>query len=167
MLRRASLVILAVLVAGPLLVACGGGGGGGTRVRELTVPGLTNGLLDLKVEAETSKVKALGGVKRPFIDRVGLFSLRRDALLEATLQVSRFTKKADVGSVRFRNSVINQIGSTIPHEFRMGDNRVFLTAGRRQSVAVWFRGRYLFILSTRDEYPQPRALLRTALDIKP
>jgi hypothetical protein len=32
---------------------------------------------------------------------------------------------------------------------------------------VWFRGAFMFVLSTRDDYVQPRTLLRTALGIDP
>jgi hypothetical protein len=32
---------------------------------------------------------------------------------------------------------------------------------------VWFKGRYLFVLASRSDYDQPRALLRNVLEIKP
>ena len=35
-----------------------------------------------------------------------------------------------------------------------------------RSVAVWFNKKYLYILSVRDDYPQPRKLLRTVLEVK-
>jgi hypothetical protein len=49
----------------------------------------------------------------------------------------------------------------------MGDHQVYLTTGRRQSVAVWWKGRHLFILSSREEFETPRSLLRAALEIEP
>lgn len=149
------------------LAGCGGGSAATTKVRALQPAGLGDQVLDLKVEPETGKVSALRGVKQPYVDGVGLFSLRRDTQLEATLQVSRFTKGAKTGSKVFRESVIQQIGSTKPREFRMGNDEVFLTTGRRQSVSIWFKDKYLFVLSVRDEYSQPRALLRSALEVEP
>jgi hypothetical protein len=147
--------------------ACGSGGPKAVGLKEITLPSLKGRLLDLDVKSETGNVKTLKGVKRPYVDGLGIFSLRQETLLEATLQVSQFSKKAATGSARFRSSVISQIGSTEPHEFRMGSDRVFITTGRRQSIAMWFRGRYFFVLSTRDEYLQSRQLLRTALAIAP
>ncbi|HUR78263.1 MAG TPA: hypothetical protein VMZ22_09975 [Acidimicrobiales bacterium] len=165
LLRSAALGVAAVLALGA--TACGGGSARATTVRTLDPPGLGDQVLDLAVEPETAKVSALRAVKRPYVDGVGLFSLRRDTQLEATLQISRFNKDAKTGSARFRDSVVRQIGSTTPHEFRLGDDRVWLTTGRRQSVSVWFKDRYLFVLSVRDEYAQPRALLRSVLQVEP
>ena len=50
---------------------------------------------------------------------------------------------------------------------RVGDRAVYLTTGRRQSVAVWWDDSYLFVLSSREDYETPRALLRAALEIEP
>jgi len=105
--------------------------------------------------------------KRPFVDAVGLYSLRKGDLLQATLQISRFTKESNADTRKFRDSVVAQIGATTPRTFVMSGRTVYLTTGRRQSVAVWWRGHYLFILSTREEYETPRTLLRSALEIKP
>lgn len=109
---------------------------------------------------------AVKGAKSAFVDAVGLYSLRSDDLLQATLQVSRFTDDAKLDA-QFRRGVVQQIGSTTPQAVRMGDKTVYLTTGKRQRVAVWFEGKYLFILGTREEYPTPRALLRDLLEIKP
>jgi hypothetical protein len=122
-------------------------------------------LLDLAVQKED--VSVVENTKRPFVEAVGLYSLRRDDLLQATLQISRFTEEADATSTKFRQSVVTQIGSTTPRLFRVGDRTVYLTTGRRQSVAVWWEDRYLFVLSSRDDYETPRGLLRAALDIEP
>jgi hypothetical protein len=160
-------VIGVSMIVAALAGACGGGAPAPKGVRALDLPALGDHVLDLQVQPETAKVSALKGVSRPYVDGIGLFSLRSDAQLEATLQVSRFTSRADVKSAKFRDSVIRQIGSTEPQQFRMGDKAVWLTTGRRQSVAVWFRDKNLFILSIRDDYPQPRTLLRTVLEVKP
>jgi hypothetical protein len=161
---RAHAVGVSVILAA-LAGACGGSAPPTTRVHALPLPRLGDHVLDLQVQPETARVSALKGVTRPYVDGIGLFSLRSDAQLEATLQVSRFTSRGDTRSQRFRDSVVRQIGSTVPQEFRMGQHRVWLTTGRRQSVAVWFEQKYLYILSVRDDYPQPRSLLRTVLDV--
>lgn len=123
-------------------------------------------LLGLEVQPEP--LESLAEVDRPFVDAVGLYSLRApDEALQATLQLSRFSPSADVDSEQFRQSVIAQIGSSTPRAFRMGSHTVHLTTGRRQNVAVWFKGRHFFVLSTREEYEQPRALLRATLAIEP
>ena len=44
---------------------------------------------------------------------------------------------------------------------------VYLTTGTKQSIGVWFKDRYLFVLATRADYDEPRTLLRKALEIKP
>ena len=158
-------VALTVLVAAP---ACGDASAddfAAAEVEEFDASLVPNKLLDLRVQTED--VGGATEVKSPFVDGIGLYSLRDGELLQATLQVGRFTKSADADSARFRNSVVSQVGSTVPRAFRMADDTVYLTTGKRQSIGIWFRDRYFFVLSTRDEYETPRALLREALEIKP
>ena len=88
-------------------------------------------------------------------------------LVMATLQVSRFNDGADVKADKFRQTVVNQIGSSAPRTVRLGGSTVYLTTGTKQSIGVWFKGRYLFVLATRADYDEPRTLLRKALEIKP
>ena len=166
---RPRLTTVAVLALAVIAVsgACGSGGtpdAQATEVKALQGVTVPSPLLDLAAQPED--VSVVEGTKRPFVEAVGLYSLRRDELLQATLQISRFTKESKATTAKFRNSVVTQIGSTTPRQFRMGSERVYLTTGRRQSVAVWWKGHYLFILSTRDDYETPRALLRSALEIK-
>jgi hypothetical protein len=163
--RRPSHICIALAVVVTMVVgACGGGGGGDAQgVKQLTAK-IPDRVLDLVVKSES--IRSAQETKRPFIDGLALYSLRRDELLQATLQISRFSGGAKPDSARFRGSVINQIGSTVPKSFRMGGNTVYLTTGRRQAIAVWFRDRNLFILSMRDEYGQPRRLLRQLLAVQ-
>ena len=157
-------IALATLVAAP---ACGEPDTSAAAAEVGTIPesmvpaelgGMAVAPEDVAVVKET---------KRPFVDAVGLYSLRRDDLLQATLQISRFTEDSKADTAKFRNGVVSQLGSTTPRVFRMGDQQVYLTTGRRQSVAVWWKDRYLFILSSREEFETPRALLRAALEIEP
>ena len=162
--RGAALVLGGALALAP---ACGGEPEkvGATKVEVFDasiVPAQLGGL--------TVSVEEVGGatqVKDPFVEAVGLYSLREAELLQGTLQVSRFAENADSEQARFRSSVVQQVGSTVPKAYRMGDRTVYLTAGKRQSIAVWFEGRYFFVLSMREEFERPRALLREALEIEP
>lgn len=159
----AALFVAVALVAG---AGCGAEPAkvGATKVKAFDGSIVPGELLGLRVVAED-----IGGaehVKNPFVEGVGLYSLRDGELLQGTLQVSRFTEDADSEKARFRKSVVQQIGSTVPKAYRMGDRIVYLTAGKRQTIAVWFQGRHFFVLSTREEFERPRALLREALEIK-
>jgi hypothetical protein len=138
----------------------------GKAVQALEIPNLPADLLDLHVAKEDVSA-SLAKVPAAYIDALSLYSLRHNDLVQATLQVSRFTAGADVASDRFRQTVVNQIGSTAPHTVRLGADTVYLTTGTKQSIAVWFKGRYLFVLATRADYDQPRTLLRKALEITP
>jgi hypothetical protein len=154
------------VAVGVLAGACGGDEpqAAASEVKPLgaeTVPGELNGLA-----VQPEEIANLQEVKRPFVEAAGLYSLRAGEQLQATLQISRFTEEAETDKNEFRTSVVQQIGSSVPRIFRMGERTVYLTTGRRQSIAIWFEGRDLFVLATREEYDQPRTLLREALEIK-
>lgn len=159
----------AAVVVGALLVApaCGAKPKevGAAKVEKLDPSIVPSELAGLAVAPE--EIGGATEVKNPFVKSVGLFSLRQGELLQGTLQVSQFADNADSQKSRFRASVVQQIGSTVPKAYRMGKRTVYLTAGKRQSIAVWFEGTTFFVLSTRDDFGQPRALLRAALEIKP
>ena len=138
----------------------------GQAVKPLEVPNLPGDLLGLKLGLE-DVTEDLAKVPAAFIDALSLYSLRRDDLVMATLQVSRFNDGADVKEEKFRQTVVNQIGSTAPRTVRLGGETVYLTTGTKQSIGVWFKDRYLFVLATRADYDEPRTLLRKALEIKP
>lgn len=138
----------------------------GKAVKALEIPTLPADLLGLKlapedVGGEVAKVPAA------FIDGLSLYSLRKDDLVMATLQISRFNEGADVEAEKFRQTVVNQIGSTAPRTVRLGGETVYLTTGTKQSIGVWFKKRHLFVLATRADYDEPRTLLRKALEIEP
>jgi hypothetical protein len=138
----------------------------GQAVKAVEIPNLPSDLLGLKlapedVSADVAKVPAT------FIDGLSLYSLRHNDLVMATLQISRFTAGADVNGEKFRQTVVNQIGATTPKQLRLGAETVYLTTGTKQTIAVWFKGRYLFVLATRADFDEPRTLLRKALEIQP
>jgi hypothetical protein len=119
----------------------------------------------LTVSLENLKDR-IGGVKRPYVLSTGLYSLRSGTVLQATLQISTFNDKARVDDPSFRLAIVNQIGSTAPSAFRMGDKIVYLTTSKRQAVAVFFTGRSMAVLSTLDTYDAGRSLLRKVLELK-
>lgn len=170
--RRLGLALVALVV---LLAGCGRSDAGveptaGKQVKDLELSGLPAELLGLKVQREDVS-ETVARVDSAFVDALGLWSLRTVSdggdLVQATLQVSRFSEGADPRSPRFRQTVVNQIGSSKPRAFRLGARTVYLTTGTKQSIAVWFSGRHLFVLASRSDYDQPRTLLRRALEIKP
>jgi hypothetical protein len=138
----------------------------GQAVKALEIPNLPADLLGLKLAPE-NVTEDLAKVPAAFIDALSLYSLRKNDLVMATLQVSRFNDGADVDEDKFRQTVVNQIGSTAPRTVRLGGETVYLTTGTKQSIGVWFKGRHLFVLATRADYDEPRTLLRKALEIQP
>lgn len=127
------------------------------------VPPTLNGL---KV-TEEDVAESLEGAKRPYLEAATLYSLREGAALQATLQVGRFAPDAKYKESDFRLALANRVGNGSASDFRMGKDKVWLSSGDRQSIAIWFSKDYVFILSTREEYLGSRTLLREALGIKP
>ena len=169
---RVVLSLLAGLAVAGLLSACGrsdafpSAATPGKAVQALDLAGLPSDLLGLAVKKE-DVAEPVSKVPATFIDGLALYSLRHNELVQATLQVTRFNHSADVGSEKFRLSVVNQIGSSTPRPFRLGGRTVYLTTGTKQSIAVWFSGRYMLLLASRADYDEPRTLLRKALELQP
>jgi hypothetical protein len=138
----------------------------GKAVKALEIGNLPPDLLGLKLAPE-DVAEEVTKVPAAFIDQLSLYSLRKNELVMATLQVTRFNDGAKVTDDKFRQTVVNQIGSTAPRTVRLGGETVYLTTGTKQSIGVWFKDRYLFVLATRSDYDEPRTLLRKALEIKP
>ena len=118
---------------------------------------------------EENPCSDLGTTQHPSaINTINLYSLRRpDKLLLATLQISRFRPGVDGASAHVRDDVRAQIGETVPELLEVDGTTVELTRTRGVSLLVWFRGSYLFVLSARDVYSEPRLLLRKMLEITP
>ena len=161
-------------VAGTLAVAalasgCGGGDGTakGTRVEAIPAAVLPPQVLGLVVDDEEAG-KLMEGSEATYLDRIGLFSFRRGELLQATLQLSRFSDEAEWRQLDFRRKIARQIleaGAELP-TYRMGDTTVYLATSARQTMAVWFDGPLLFVMAAREEYEAPRALLRELVKLE-
>lgn len=171
-LRRLGLVLAAAV----LLAGCGRSGASeaagtpGKDVEVLELASIPAEILGLTVQQE-EVTETVARVESTFIDGLALYSLRTASsgetgdLVQATLQVSRFNDAADPDSAEFRRTVVNQIGSSKPRAFRLGSRTVHLTTGTKQSIAVWFSGRHMFVLASRSDYDRPRTLLRQVLEL--
>lgn len=105
---------------------------------------------------------------RTYVEGNALYSAREpDGLLEATIQITKFTKDSEYKSTKFRRQIVQQIGGSTPETIRVGEDTVYLTASSKQKLYAFFRDRHLVVLTVRETYPQPRNLLRKALEIKP
>lgn len=141
-------------------------GTAGKNIESLATDLLPPDLLGLTVQAEDIS-GTIASEGETYVEATSLYSLRSDDLLQATLQVSRFNSDADADSPGFRRSLLNQIGGSQPRGVRLGDETIYLTSGTKQQLAVWFRGRHLLVLATREDYPRPKSLLRRALEVQP
>lgn len=154
---------LAVLAAGS---ACGASSPQGTSAKDIAeLPkstvngsylGLTPNLEDVKASLQSQEGNS-------YISGVALYSLRKGDQLEATLQLSRLSSKARPDDEKFQALVAAQIGGTKVQPFVMGGRTVYRSSLRKQSLTSWFTGRYFMILSVRETYKTPRALLRVLL----
>src|SRR5207302_11131642 len=105
--------------------------------------------------------------RRSYVQATSMFSFRKENLLEATLQVSRFLGSAQYQSQPFRDRLVAGVGGVQATLVRVGSDNVYLTSANQQRIAVWFKGPYVFILSTREDFGQPRALMRQLLGVNP
>ena len=48
----------------------------------------------------------------------------------------------------------------------MGEQQVFILAGDRQGLSVWFKDQHMFVLSSREDFDFPRSLLRDAIALE-
>lgn len=124
-------------------------------------------ILDFKVQKENIEV-SLDKAQKAYVDATVLYSVRNDEdVVQATIQISRFSEDADVESGRFRRRVVQQLGGSVPQTIRVGEQRVFQTQQAKSRIASWFKGRHLFVLSVREDFDQPRNLLRQSLELEP
>lgn len=136
----------------------------GKAIQSLDAPGIPTEILGLRVQKEDMG-EALAQVDRAYLDAFALYSMRTGDLLEATLQISRFTPDTELDD-EFRARLVQQVGSAKAEEFRLGEHTVYITRATKQQIALWFRDRNMYVLAIRDDFEVPRALLRQALEIK-
>jgi hypothetical protein len=162
---------IALLALSALCMSCGGANvvasAKGAEIKELPADVMPSTLSGLEVRHEDVEVE-LKQVRRSYAQAAGLWSLRRaDDRVQATLEIVRFFDEPRYSSAAFRRTIVNQIGSSRPVETRMGERPVYRTSGTKQTVALWFSGRHMLLLSIRDDLRTPRALIRRALEVEP
>lgn len=168
-----SRVFLSLCAVVFLFASCSGDGSDsllekatGTGTVKSHVVKLPDQIIGLKVVPEKVDKEVLK-VDRPYIDGIGVFSLRENDLLRATLQVSHLNSVARPKSKAFKDSVIGLMGSSTPIEIQVGKVTVYNTAGNKQSLFVWFEERGFFVLSIHEDYEFPRTLLRRVVELEP
>ena len=164
--RRCLVAVLAVVVA--WAGACSGStdveGVQGSAIEPIAPEALPGQIESLTVRVEDMS-KQLSLAEDTYVQSAGVFSLRQGDLVQATLQISRFTEDFDYRDPVARSSLANRLGGSRAEVLRLGEDTVYLTQGQRQQLALWFRGAYLYVLSTRRDYTTPRSLLRSALEV--
>ena len=109
----------------------------------------------------------LDRIQQSYLQGLGLFSFREgNDLLRATLQVGRFNDVADQKKTAFQNSIIGQLGSSVPIPLRVGDRTVHLATGSDQNIFSWFDDKGFYVLSIRSDYPFPRTMMRRLLKME-
>jgi hypothetical protein len=172
----AAKAVAALVVAGAVALgapACGNSkaspataGVSGKAVKPLDAGLVPSDVLGLNT-AQEDVSKALATGRRSFVGTTSVYSFRKGDLLQATLQVSRFLDGADWQSQKFKDTLVAGIGGVKATLVRVGDRDVYLTAANQQRIAIWFRGPYMFIVATREDFGEPRALVRKLLEIAP
>ena len=163
-LVRAVALVLAAVAFG----ACGSDDGldqASNKVELIKSDRIPAELMGLKVQSEDVS-KTLAELKQSWADGVALYSFRREELVQATLQVNHFNENADYEKAGFRRQILQQIGGTAPRQIQVGGEDVFVTQSTKQTLAIWFEGEHLFVLSIRQDFEKPRTLLRAALELE-
>lgn len=161
--------VAAVIAAGVLAAGCGNADAEGTGpddITEFPVDLLPEKVLGLDVAQEDIEA-TLAGARNTYLEQISLYSFREDDLLMATLEVARLIEEADIERLEFRQNLANQVGNAVPRALQMRNQTVYVTSGTRQGLAIWFLDDFMFVLATREDYEQPRALLRALIDVKP
>lgn len=161
--------LLVAICLGLVMGACdrgssSSGGSGGSEVATGGVQ-LPRQILGLQVAAE-DVAKEFEKTKLSYVDSVGLFSMRENDLVRATLQVSRFNRLANPDSQSFRGLIINRLGTARAEILQVGNTDVYVTSGTDQQIFAWFEGRGFYILTTHRDYEFPRTLVRRVIDTK-
>lgn len=157
--------VVAILATALALSACGGAsarGTNGNQIRDVsaTVPATALGLAVTREYIRPTLVKAVN----TYVAAAGLYSMRRNDVVEATLQISEFNSRADEASAKFRRALVALIGGSTPEGVRVGNRTVYLTTGSKQQIYVWFAGHRFYVLLVRSDYETPRGLLRSVME---
>lgn len=175
-ISQVSPLLMLRLVAGSLVIlmataGCGGGGpdlertitgAGAIRPAPFSLPGQ---LLGLQV-AQEDIADQIQESRRPYLNNVGLFSLRENDLVRATFQVSRFNDLARPNSAEFRNAIVQQVSARRPLQMSIGEQLIYATLENEQQIFLWFRDDWFYVLTVHGEYEFPITLLRRLVELE-
>lgn len=157
--RRWAAALAAVALLG--LAGCGEAELTGTPGKDIktlpvtTVPKVLNGLA-VKPEKVT---KALEQAKQSYVDAVGFYSLRKDNVVQGTIQVSEFGPSARLGDPEFRTQIINQSSPGTPATVNVNGTGVQQSTGTKSTVSIWFSEDRFVVLTVLKSYLGARGLL--------
>lgn len=136
----------------------------GAHIASLPVSALPATLDGLAVTEEKSPT-GVSSDTGSYASSLGFFSLRKNKLVEATLEVVKLGRAADASSNSFQQSLVNQINGGVPVALTLAGRQVYEASGTGVGLTSWFDGRYFFVLTIRSTYPTPRALIEAALAV--
>jgi len=157
--RRWAAVLATVALLG--LTGCGEAELTGTPGKDIktlpvtTVPKTLNGLT-VKPEKVT---KALEQAKQSYVDKVGFYSLRKDNVVQGTIQVSEFGPSARLSDPEFRTQIINQSSPGTPSTVNVNGTGVQQSTGTKSTVSIWFSEDRFVVLTVLKSYLGARGLL--------
>ena len=154
-------------LAGLLLLACGAAA---TPVAAVAAPdwgAVPAQLLGYPLQREDIAKALVDNQRTTYFDQVRLYSLRRnDGYLQATLEIGHFRTGSDYGQSYFQQDLVTQVGASEPIPTEMGGRLVYISSEKGLTIASWFGGRYLYILSVRNTFDQPKTLVRAATALR-
>lgn len=160
--------LVASMALALVLAACGGASDASepTATPGASELGLPTRLLGLDLVEEDISEK-LQEVDASYFSSLSLFGFRADdeeRTLRATLQVGRFNDLARPEDPAFIRRIVGQVGASVPEEIRLGDHPVFMSIGQSHYTFLWFSGEWMYVLTSRDDYPFFRTMLRRLVE---
>jgi hypothetical protein len=150
------------------VVACSSStvkGTSGAQIADISASALPPTINGLSVAREDIRSTIAKG-SDTYVAAAGLFSMRAQDVVEATLEIAELTSAARTDSPTFQLALASQVGGSTPDTARVADVTVYFTNATKQRVYVWFRPHTLYVLSVRDDYTAPRGLLRDSIAMR-
>lgn len=169
--HRAAALVLALVVATPLLGACGKEAPvvKPASVPDGLVPDTVQGGTYAFAESQLAQVRdafANAGANSLVVDG-RLWELRRADRLVGILQISTLLPELDLLRKDHRNQVIDQIMPTARDEILIGDVQVFTSSANQKTVYLWFADRMFNLLTLKPgsgDDLDPEQVLTEVLD---
>jgi hypothetical protein len=159
-----ALFLAAVVVA---LSACGSATTATPKpsFRAITVS-LPANIAGFAVQSEPKTASKLNtGDPHTLLDGGAVYSLRQNGELDAVLEVAQLKPSVNGGDLSFQQSVVGQIGESVPRPVRVQKQTVYeATAADKQSVFTWFHAQRMYVLLTHD-VSDPKPLLQGLLQV--